>query len=155
LEADKTSATGWGETEDASIPAFHPQFNDFRGYAYLEADDAADLPWNTTKTALDTEHPVYRRVLQEMIAIARPVVTFFNKMKQERDARKEADIHTPGPLESLFSNADSKPLEKITPRAAFTIPATPKPKIKPSSVALRKISFEREQVFDYYYNTEC
>jgi hypothetical protein len=62
LEADKSTATGWGVEDDESIPGHHSQFNDFRGYAYLDADDAADLPWNTTKTALDTDHPVYRRV---------------------------------------------------------------------------------------------
>jgi len=67
LEADKSSATGWGKEETGDLPAFHGQYNDFRGYAYLDADDAADLPWNTTKTALDTDHPVYRSVKPEMI----------------------------------------------------------------------------------------
>ena len=136
LEADKTAATGWGEGEDESVPAFHPQYNDFRGYAYLEADDAGDLPWNTTKTALDTEHPVYRRVRQEMIAVARPVIMFFNSIRQEREGRRRADNDTAGPLETLLQNAKNKPLDKLSPRVSFVTPRLPQAKLRRGGVAM-------------------
>lgn len=176
LDADKTAATGWGETDTGAIPGFHPQFNDFRGFAYLEADDAADLPWNTTKTALDTDHPIYRRVLQEMVGLARPVIDFFNKVKQEQDARRAVQDETPGPLEALLEKAHTKPLEKVDTRAIFVVPRPAPVRRKLSAQSTQRIRFERplakaeevkralkartwqevgEQVFDYYYSAEC
>lgn len=172
LQADKTSATGWGIEDDDSIPAYHPQYNGFRGLAYLDAADAADLPWNTTKTALDTDHPVYRRVKQEMIAIARPVVDYFNRKKEENDALKQAGEDATGKLQTLFDEATVAPLEDITARAVFkvTAPVLPKPKNDTQRIAFDRprakaqavkkslgASSWREvggQVFDYYYNAE-
>ncbi|MGE0367194.1 MAG: ATP-binding protein [Phycisphaerales bacterium] len=176
LEADKTPATGWGVEDDEKIPAYHPQFNDFRGFAYLDAADAGDLPWNTTKTALDTDHPVYRRVKQEMIAIARPVIDYFNKRKEENDGLKQAGQDPKGRLQTLFDDSKVKPLEKLTYRAAFSVPKPGKIKKIKGGPALQKIKFEvdakkaetakealgasswtavGEQVFDYYYSSEC
>lgn len=173
LEADKTEATAWGVEDDDSIPAYHPQYNGFRGFAYLDADDAADLPWNTTKTALDTDHPVYRRVKQEMIAVARPVINYFNKKKEENDALTHAGEEPKGKLQQLLDNASVKPLDDIKARSAFKMPAVT---IKKGSGApTQRITFERpskkahavkhnlgasswkevgEEVFDYYYKSE-
>ncbi len=174
LEADKTAATGWGTEDDETIPAYHPQFNDFRGFAYLDADDAADLPWNTTKTALDTDHPVYRRVRQEMVMLARPVIDYFNKRKEENDALKMVGEKGKGHLQSLFDDATMKPIEKVKTRAAFSAPRPRKP--KKGKATRQSISFKAErtkadevkesldvgswtkvgeEVFEYYYNAEC
>lgn len=176
LEANKEKETGWGVEDDESIPAYHPQFNDFRGYAYLDADDAADLPWNTTKTALDTDHPVYRRVRQEMVLLARPVIDFLNKRKQEVEARNKAGETEKGHLESLFAKANSKPLTAFKGNTVFSSPPaakTPKSKASDSEQVITfrverdkadavKNSLEAtswakvgEEVFNYYYNAEC
>jgi len=174
LEADKTAATGWGVEDDESIPAYHPQFNDFRGYAYLDADDAADLPWNTTKTALDTDHPVYRSVRQHMVALARPVINYFNKRKEENDALKAAGEDRAGRLQSLFDKANTMSLKKIKARDVFSAPSPAKaPRRSPTH---QRIQFDAESgkaeevmrslgvkswmavgrgVFDYYYSAEC
>jgi len=177
LEADKTTATGWGVEDDEFIPAYHPQFRDFRGYAYLDADDAVDLPWNTTKTALDTDHPVYRSVRQHMVALARPVIDYFNKRKEENDALKAAGDEGTGRLQSLFDDAETKPIDDIKkPRTAFSAPPAKKvPKAK-GAATQQAISFKTdreradavkeslgasswtrvgEEVFDYYFNAEC
>lgn len=176
LEADKTTATGWGVEDDERIPAYHPQFNDFRGYAYLDADDAADLPWNTTKTALDTDHPVYRSVRQHMVALARPVIDYFNKRKEENDALKAAGEEGAGRLQSLFDDAKTKPLGALKTRAAFSAPPTPATTPLRRGPELQRIQFDADarkaeevkrhlratswmavgrEVFDYYYNAEC
>lgn len=174
LEADKTPATGWGVEDDASIPAYHPQFNDFRGFAYLEADDAADLPWNTTKTALDTDHQVYRKIKQEMIAIARPVINYFNKRKEQNDILKESGKEPRGPLQILFEKAATKPLSEVKARPVFVMPKTTvaikhgpnmqriifereidKAEIVRSSLGAASWTEVGEQVFDYYYKSEC
>jgi hypothetical protein len=176
LEADKTTATGWGVEDDESMPAYHPQFNDFRGYAYLDADDAADLPWNTTKTALDTDHPVYRGVRQHMVALARPVINYFNKRKEENDSLKAAGDDGAGRLQSLFDDASMKPLEEIKARATFTAPPVRAIRANRRGPPLQRIQFDVEakkaeeaksrlrasswmavgrDIFDYYYNAEC
>ena len=173
LEADKTEATCWGVEDDDSIPAYHPQYNGFRGYAYLDAEDAADLPWNTTKTSLDTDHPVYRRVRQEMIAIARPVVNYFNKKKEENDALAEAGEDAKGKLQTLLDLAEVVPLADIKARAVFKPPSVSI--TKKVRHGLQRIQFDcpaekanrvkrslgvsswrqvGEEVFDYYYNAE-
>lgn len=175
LQADKSPATGWGVEDDESIPAYHPQFNDFRGLAYLDATDAADLPWNTTKTALDTDHPVYRRVKQEMIAIARPVINYFNKRKEENESLKASGEGTQGLLQDLFELADVAPLHEVKSREVFSFPTVRIKKPKPSK-PIQGIAFEAdagkaqqvrdslgatswkqvgEEIFEYYYNAEC
>lgn len=176
LEADKSSATGWGKEESGDLPAFHGQYNDFRGYAYLDADDAADLPWNTTKTALDTDHPVYRTVKHEMIRLARPVITYFNKRKDEIEALKLAGDDSKGHLQSLFESAKAKPLTAFIGETVFTSPAPSKASRAVPKDSERTISFKvdrdranivkdslgvsswpkvGEEVFNYYYNAEC
>ena len=176
LEADKTTATGWGETDSGSIPGFHPQFNAFRGFAYLQADDAADLPWNTTKTALDTDHPIYRRVRQEMTGMARPVIDFLNKVKNEREARVAAGDDSPGPLQSLFDKAETKPIGTVGTRETFIVPKLADIVPKSSGPKTQRIVYEAslrkakevknalgasswrdvgEQTFEYYYQAEC
>jgi hypothetical protein len=174
LEADKTAATGWGIEDEDSIPAYHPQYNGFRGLAYLDAEDAADLPWNTTKTALDTDHPVYRRVKQEIIAIARPVIDYFNKKTDENAALAQAGEEAKGTLQLLFDNATVKPLDEIKTRAFFKLPPVEAQSVRDVKKSQR-IAFDRpadkailvknslgvsswrevgEEVFDYYYNAE-
>ena len=176
LEADKTTATGWGTEDDETIPAHHTQFNDFRGLAYLEAADAADLPWNTMKTALDTDHPVYRTVRQQMIALARPVIDYFNKRKKENEAMKDAGEVPRGVLQTLFDGAVVKPVENIKARSVFIVPTPKAPKASKTATKMRTIPVvqpadkaERvrqstgantwkqvgERIFDYYYKAEC
>jgi len=173
LEADKTSATCWGVEDDDTIPAYHPQYNGFRGLAYLDADDAADLPWNTTKTALDTDHPVYRRVRQEMSAIARPVIDYFNKKKEENDALLARGEEGRGQLQILLDDAKVLPLEEIRTRAFFKTPSItvkkqdkhdfqriqfdcPIKKARKVKESLGVSSWMKvgEEVFNYYYNAE-
>ncbi len=175
LEADKTTATGWGIEDDEKMPAYHPQFNGFRGYAYLDAEDAADLPWNTTKTMLDIDHPVYRTVQREMVALARPVITYFNRRKEENDALKAAGEDGLGRLQLLFEEAKTKPLQNIVSRAAFSSPPAQSIKSRRDSL-LQRIQFDADaikadevkrnlgvsswmavgrEVFEYYYNAEC
>jgi hypothetical protein len=169
LEADKSPTTGWG----TAIPDFHPQFYGFRGFAYLEADDAADLPWNTGKTQLDTDHPVYRSVKEQMNGIARPVFDFFNQMKVENDLQKEKGIDKPGRLQKLLDSATEVQADSIATRERFTFPI---PALKRKDQSTQSITFScdkgradrvkanlrarswsevGEEVFDYYFRAEC
>jgi hypothetical protein len=171
LKGDKESVTGW-EGRRETIPAFHPQFNSFRGYGFFDSDDAGRLPWNTTKTDLDTDSPVFRAARLEMMALMRPVITFLNKLKEEKEEHVRAG-RGPGPLEELVSEAKPETLEQVRTRNSFDMP---KVRVKPKGPvvqriqydkpvdqvevvkrALRAVSFKEvgERTFEYYYNAEC
>lgn len=94
LSADKSDVTGWG----GKGPAYHTKFRGFVGILLLESSDSLALPWTTTKRGLNRESPVYQAALVEMVAIARPVLTFLSNMypgespesSPERDVAKSA-----------------------------------------------------------------
>jgi hypothetical protein len=173
LEADKTDVTGWGEKhDDGNVPGFHPQFNRLRGYAYFDSDDAGRLPWNTTKTGMDTDSPVYRAVRPEMMKMMRPVIDLLNRLKEEKEGRTEADEM--GPLEKLVDAAVAKPVDGVETRPAFELPKV-REQPKPRGPVLQRIQYDKprvqvmkamsglgvrsyvkvgEKTFEYYYNAE-
>jgi hypothetical protein len=83
LVADQTIKTGWGETGTVVIPKMHGQFARFRGYAFFDSDDATRLPWNSTKTGLNTESDIYRSARDLMVTASRPVIDFLNEVDKE------------------------------------------------------------------------
>lgn len=54
--ADKTSLTGWGED---GVRHYHPSLAFFRGFIIFESVDSEKLPWNTSKTSIDTSSVAY------------------------------------------------------------------------------------------------
>jgi hypothetical protein len=107
LEADQTFTTGWGEVGDKiSIPKRHHQFARFRGYAFFESEDPARIPWNSTKTGVDVENPIFKKARQMMIAVTRPVIDFLNEL----DAETESDEQ---PLNEAVNAAPSEPVAVI------------------------------------------
>ena len=173
LEGDKTKVTGWGEKAgDVSIPGFHGQFNHLRGYAYFDCDDASRLPWNTTKTGINTDSLIFRAVRLEMMKLMRPVVDFLNKLKEEKE-RKEHDDAV-GPLEKMVAASRTQPVTQVKSRGFFELPnvkAVPakagptmqriqydKPlnQVEEAMEALKVRSFKAvgEKTFDYFYKAE-
>ena len=173
LRADKSAVTGWGERREVNIPAFHPQYNQFRGYAYFDSDDAGRLPWNTTKTGLDTDSPVYRAAALEMMVLMRPVIDFLNRLKEEKEGK--GDPEEKGPLESLVESAESKPMDNVSTRAAFEMPKV-KVRKKPKGPVMQRIQYDKpleqvdrvkkvlhittfkevgEKTFEYFFDAEC
>ena len=85
LEADQSILTGWGDGAGTRMPKYHNQFARFRGFVYFDSDDAGKLPWNTTKTGVDTDSRVYKSVRETMLVMMRPVIDFLNKLDGEKD----------------------------------------------------------------------
>ncbi len=81
LGPDQTSTTGWGEE---SIPKYHNKFSRFRGVVYFTSENGG-LPWNTTKSGVDSGSAIYRTVKQKMVTLMHPVLTFLYKIDEERD----------------------------------------------------------------------
>lgn len=122
LEADQTSVTGWSEVTEAGVqvPKYHGQFARFRGYAFLDSDDASLLPWNTTKTNLDFESAAYQRLKWRLIEATRPVIDFLNALDAEKDVEVADQTIT-----KAIAQAASVALEKIAKRDVFTFIAPP------------------------------
>ena len=169
LSADQTAVTGWGETKETTVPRYHNQFARFRGYAFFDAKDASLLPWNTTKTGVDSDSPKYRAVRLEMVKLMRPVIDFLNRL----DAEKGHEVTDDKSLELQVKAAKPKELSELTQRPLFVAPKTqmvkvaqdnariqyvkPLSKVRKAQKAL-KVSTLRdvgERTFDYFYEREC
>lgn len=103
---DKSDLTGWEseytlEEEDnnidellkkggKAIPAFHNDFARFRGYIYIDASDANELPLNTTKDGIDQQHPIYELIYGEMIDAMRKILPQMRKLQEIiRECKKD------------------------------------------------------------------
>jgi len=169
LEADKTSTTGWGEGHDVTIPKYHNQYARFRGYAFFDCDDASLLPWNTSKTDMALDSPLYQAVRQQMIVLMRPVIDFLNRLRQEERIALEGGAT---PLSDGIEEAKSVTLAKIRVQPTFAAPryvAVRKPKtsgtisytkpledIRKVQRALKVNSYKEvgEKTFEYFLNSE-
>jgi len=126
VRADQYQLTGWGDSEGKRMPKYHPDFAFFRGYVFFDCQNAALLPWTTTKTGVDADSGIYRAVREEMIEAAKPVLGFLREMAKERGEVAQGDRQTSG-LEMAV--ADSRPLilADIMNRPAFTGPTIAPP----------------------------
>lgn len=143
LEADQERTTGWNEVTEGgvSVPKYHGQFARFRGYVFLDADDASILPWNTTKTGLDAESAAYRRLKPRLIEATRPVIDFLNQLDAEKDMEDADRV-----LTRAVENASAVPLEKLPERAAFQFTAPAKKGPPMSTISYKRPKAEAERL---------
>lgn len=169
LEADQTEITGWGTK--TGLPKYHPDYAFFRGYAFFESDDAAYLPWTTTKTGIDYDSPIYKSIKQEICELTIPVITFLRKMAEERNSVERSEIS-----ESLLEQAYNETLlcsvfeADTTTKFQAPAPSQIPPRQKRGNIQYNKSLEEIELVkellnvssnkevgertFDYYLNNE-
>ncbi len=126
LEADQTITTGWGEGGERRIPKAHPQYNRFRGFVFFDSDNAELLPWNTTKTGIDNDSPVFQSTRQTMLAMMRPVINTLNHFKKEtedynRIRKHDLDMETP--LADAIDDSKMVVLQEIPESDQFEAPA--------------------------------
>lgn len=135
LAADQTRTTGWEKGDDdqtVTMPKFHGQFARFRGFVFLDADDASVLPWNTTKTGIDVDTDVWRSTYSAMRGAMRPVIDFLNKLDAERDNSDDER-----PFSKAVSLAHSQPLHSITVAQSFSAPVPPRGPRQPPTTSIQ------------------
>jgi hypothetical protein len=164
LAADKSPLTGWGRP----AASYHPQYRRFRGYVYLRSKDPSLLPWNTTKTGLDQDAPVFRSVQLEMFRILQMVQAVINAAKSERadndederplnralDEAVETEI---GSLRTSKRFAFPKPGKRRTASNSVNVQyRAPKPEVERVMTALRVDSAAKagRATFDHFVETE-
>lgn len=165
VSADQKWTTGWGE----ELPMFHPEYNRFRGYVFFDSDHTKVLPWNTTKSGIDTESEIYQKVRQEMIDMTKPILGFLNKLKEERKRLPEGEDT---PTERSFkAKAKNTKLAELQKTKAFKAPPVVSKSedfveiyyTRPKKVAqlvkkqldVRTYQQVGEETFDYYLRMEC
>jgi len=179
LEADQTERTGWGETKvtgetsnqrkKTRIPYYHNQFARFRGYVFFDANNAAVLPWTTTKTDVDLNSPAFQATRQRMVLAMRPIIDFLNDLDGERSSEKRSK-----PLTKAVTSSREGQLATLKISKVFVAPkASP---LTISGPTLQRISYQRptaeislvrktlkvrklqevgERTFEYYLRAEC
>jgi hypothetical protein len=82
--SDKGPTTGW----DVGMPSYMSKFRGFRGLVFFFARNPEDLPWTTTKTAINKESPAFKLALTSMASNARPVLNFLNSLYQKDEVEQ-------------------------------------------------------------------
>lgn len=124
LAADQSRTTGWERGDDdqgVTMPKFHGQYARFRGYVFLDAEDASLLPWNTTKTGVDIDTDVWRSTYLDMRLAMRPVIDFLNRLDAENDQPA-----TQRPLAEAVARTSLQAVRVITRQGPFLVPEPPK-----------------------------
>lgn len=81
LYADKTELTGWG----VENRVYHYSLAEFRGYVYFESQNLLELPWNTTKTGIDTSNRLYVIARQSMSEAMKQVIKVIDEAKRKHN----------------------------------------------------------------------
>lgn len=121
LDADRSRTTGWGEPR--MTPMFHNQYARFRGAAFFDSEDAALLPWNTTKDGVDEGVPVFMEAYNFMLAMMQPVVRFLDAVDRDHD-KPEGQR----PLVQLLDHSSSlKTITRLSQSERFEYQRPPPP----------------------------
>jgi hypothetical protein len=169
---EQTGISGWGEKTPVRIPEYHGQFSRFRGYVFFESKAPSFLPWNTSKTSVDTDSQLFQSVKLKMIDLMRPIIDFLNDVHTESKdyhSKKLEELY----LENEMKSASLKNYLDIKKSSRFT-PHIHRQKVKESNeVVIRYIRSEDrveklkkffkvsspkqvgEKTFDYTYDREC
>jgi hypothetical protein len=162
LFANKDRLTGWGQ----EVADYHPQYRRFRGYVYLSGP-AALMPWNTAKTYVDEDSPIWVELRKEIVDALREARTVMNRIKSEVQERPAPER----PLSAALDEAEETPLSDLPASSKMVVPA--KPPKQPSTTKGIKYDVPVELfdevagslgvstavdvgrgTFDYYYSRE-
>lgn len=163
LYADKTELTGWG----VENRVFHYSLAEFRGYVYFESQNLLELPWNTTKTGIDTSNRLYVIARQSMSEAMKQVIKVIDEAKRKHDVSNldeldfvkkasETELNH-STITNISENKDFNITEtepKIPmARISFSKPLTEVNKVK-ENMGERTNKAVGEKLFEYYCEME-
>lgn len=166
--ADKTTLTGWGEN---GVRMYHPSLACFRGYVFFESTALNELPWNTTKTSVDTSSQYYiaaKDMMREALLQVTELIKSINNYDEEEQSQVEDKILSREKTISLTSTE----IQNISKNENFYFKLPEhKELIKMTTINFKKplkqveelkeimnVSTNKEvgeHIFDYYYSREC
>lgn len=163
LYANKDSLTGWGD----GCRSYHPSLAEFRGYVYFESKDLLELPWNTTKTGVDTSNRLYIMARQKMVEAMSQIFRVIDEMKRKHDVTDLKDLDfikqaekkelTYSSVAKVDRNMDFNIIEPeaVIPmtKISFSKPTAEVDKVK-ENMGVRTNKSIGEKLFEYYYEME-
>ncbi|MDR2089393.1 MAG: ATP-binding protein [Clostridiales Family XIII bacterium] len=117
LSADKSSLTTWSDDQAENVTVrYHNNYASFRGFAYFNSKNPSLLPWNTTKTSLDTSSKVYIFAKEKMISAARKILNALTAVfAHGSDANEKEDEQYDHQKRNPFSGYETI---QVTPESA-------------------------------------
>ena len=167
VHADKTTLSIWGED---GVRNYHPSLAFFRGFLYFESTELDELPWNTTKTSVDTSSKYYIFSKSKMKEATLDIIKNSNALSEDNlSSDIEKEIFAAKNLVQLNTNNISA---ITTNNNSFSINLPEIKKIEPTvTISFKKSSAMVEKAkktmrvstnkevgafaFDYYYDREC
>ncbi len=139
------------------------QYYGFMGFVFFYAENAEELPWNTTKRDIDDASPVYRRAVAKMRELTRAFCDYTNQRKGDPEAAKSDErglVATP--VTTANAGGATRPLKlpKVRNRGDFVSIQYRKPRKQVQQVAqaLGDASLSATTVgsktFDYFFDRE-
>ena len=165
--ADKTSLTGWGED---GVRNFHNSIAFFRGFVFFESTNPELLPWNTTKTSVDSSSPFFIYALPKMRDATLQIIKDCHNVIEGLVADEvERELFSERHLISLNTNTlqtltktsqpfkiDLPSIKKMEPMANITFAKPIKDiKIMQKQMGVRTNKDVGIRAFDYYFEKEC
>jgi len=135
LFAERSKLTGWGD----GAPAYHPQYRHFRGYVYLTSANSELLPWNTTKTGVDQDSRIWRRVQSAMKTALADVVALINRLKNEKLSASDDDDM---PALRAAQQTSLTKLAELPTTARVIVPAVRQVHRRPAGSPARTVSVQ-------------
>ena len=166
LYADKTETTGWGTND---VRSYHPSLASFRGYVFFESTNLDKLPWNTSKTGVDTSSKIFLCAKRYMDEATKVITSSYNTFSSDLGDTEDMENRV---LDSTkVVKLDYANLERLlSVNSDFTIKKEKEPRIEYSSISfkvekskadvvkkqIRASSYKNlgEKLFDYYWGRE-
>lgn len=163
VAGDKTDLTVWGSGD---FPGWHPQYNGFQGFLFMNSeDDASRLPWKTTKREVDSSDLRYQRAIINMKKLTRQFIDYTSERKGDLESAKKREA------EAASINIVELQLEQTNMRLPSVVPKSssrektvqvsfskPLAKIKKAAEAFGDFRLSASAVgsraFDYFYKVE-
>jgi len=177
LGPEQTALSGWTGKGGGGVANYHRQYCRFRGLAFFKAENAKDLPWNTSKNNIDASSPIFLNTRAQMIELMKPILKFLNLMKTEREKTEDGADKKDKPYERAVNQgttSDVYNLNSSNLESSFVIPeveiednepaeemvkiiySKPKEIVEQVKKAIKARSFKKvgEETFDYFVKME-
>ncbi|WP_062061384.1 ATP-binding protein [Cellvibrio sp. OA-2007] len=115
--SNKTQLTGWGD----GVQAYHPDYAFFRGIVEFTSTNGDLLPWNTTKTGIDSDNSIYKSTLIEMKNVMRPVLALLRDLVKEKE-NHESGLIDETPIQDTINNSSLKSIFDLNDYRPFVRP---------------------------------
>jgi len=101
LYADKTPTTGWG----GALPLFQPKHRPFLGIVSFTSASPEELPWTTTKGAINEDNIAWQDAKLRMSAVAKPIIRVLDTRytSEGTDLQPQALARLSGPVDNVFN----------------------------------------------------